>query len=73
MLALFSTVCVELGSCLLFDDERDGMLRKDLFFFGTSAVVRTVGEDVSFDVGIESALAVGDSVGAPAGSIGLGI
>jgi hypothetical protein len=73
MLALFSTGWVEVGSCLLFDEDREGMLRKDLFFFGTSVGFRTVCEDVSFDVGIESALAVGDSVGPVAGSIGLGI
>jgi hypothetical protein len=58
---------------LVFDDEREGMLRKDLFFLGTSVGFRTVGRDVSFDVGIESALTVGGSVGAVVGSMGRGI
>jgi len=49
---------------LVFDDERDGMLRRDLFFLGISVGFRSVCEDVSFDFGIESALTVGDSVGA---------
>jgi hypothetical protein len=48
------------------------MLRKDLFFFGTSAEFKAVCEDVSFDVGVESALAVGDSVDAVVGLVGLG-
>jgi hypothetical protein len=71
--SLFSLGCVEVGSCLVFDDERDGMLRKDLFFLGTSVGFRAVCGDVSFDVGIESALTVGGSVGAVVGLIGLGI
>jgi hypothetical protein len=62
--SLFSLGCVDVDSCLVFDDERDGILRKDLFFLGTSVGFRTVCEDVSFDFGIESALTVGDSVGA---------
>jgi hypothetical protein len=58
---------------LVFDDERDGMLRKDLFFLGTSVGFRTVCRDLSCGVGIESAPTVGDSVGAVVGSMGLGI
>ena len=63
-MSLFSLGCVDVDSCLVFDDEREGMLRKDLFFLGTSVGFRTVCEDVSFDFGIESALTVGNSVGA---------
>ena len=58
---------------MVFDDERDGMLRNDLFFLGTSVGFRTVCEDVSFDFGIESALTVGDSVGAVVGLMELGV
>jgi hypothetical protein len=49
------------------------MFRKDLFFLGTSVGFWAVCGDVSFDVGIESALTVGDSVGAVVGLMGLGI
>ena len=56
----------------MFDDERDGMLRNDLFFLGTSVGFRTVCGDVSWDVGIESALSVEGSVGAVVGLMGLG-
>jgi hypothetical protein len=71
--SLFSLGCVDVDSCLVFDDERDGMLRNDLFFLGTSVGFRTVCEDVSFDFGIESALTVGDSVGAVVGLMELGV
>jgi hypothetical protein len=57
---------------LVFDDERDGMLRKDLFFLGTSVGFKTLCGDASFDVGIESALTVGGSIGAVVGSMELG-
>ena len=63
-MSLFSLGCVDVDSCLVFDDERDGMLRRDLFFLGTSVGFKSVCEDVSFDFGIESALTVGDSGGA---------
>ena len=69
MLALFSTGCVELGS---FDDEREGMLRKDRFFFGASAGFRTVCEEGSFEVGTELALDVGVSECAGVVSVGPG-
>jgi len=58
---------------LVFDDEREGMLRKDLFFLGTSVGFRTVCEDVSFDFGIESAPTVGGSVGAVVGLMEVGV
>src|SRR5579871_4648354 len=48
------------------------MLRKDLFFLGKSVGFKALGGDVSFDVGIESALTVGDSAGAVVGSMELG-
>jgi hypothetical protein len=48
------------------------MLRNDLFFLGTSAECKAVCEDVSFEVGVESALAVGESLGTAAGSVCLG-
>jgi hypothetical protein len=57
---------------LVFDDERDGMLRKDLFFLGTSVGFKTLCGDASFDVGIKSALTVGGSIGAVVGSMELG-
>ena len=57
---------------MVFDDERDGMLRKDLFFLGTSVGSKTLCGDASFDVGIESALTVGGSIGAVVGSMELG-
>jgi hypothetical protein len=57
----------------VFDDERDGMLRKDRFFLGTSVGFGTVCEDVSFRVGIETAPTVGDSVGAVVGLMEFGV
>jgi hypothetical protein len=48
------------------------MLRKDLFFLGTSVGFKVLCGDVSFDVGIESALTVGGSIGAVVGSMELG-
>ena len=62
--------CVEFGS---FDDEREGILRKDLFFFGASVGFRTVCEEVSFEVGNEFEFDVGDSEGAVVESVGPGI
>jgi hypothetical protein len=72
ILASLGTDGVDTGSGLLCDDVRDGMLRKDRFFFGASAGFRAACEGVSFDVGIESTLATGDSVCSPVGSIGRG-
>jgi hypothetical protein len=48
------------------------MLRKDLFFLGTSVGFKARCGDASFDVGIESALTVGGSIGAVVGSMELG-
>lgn len=72
MLALFSTGRVGVDSCLLFDDDRDGIVRKDLFFLATSTGPRTVCEGVSLDVAPDWPLFMADSVDDPAGSIGLG-
>jgi hypothetical protein len=48
------------------------MLRKDLFFLGTSVGFKALCGDASFDVGIESVLTVGGSIGAVVGSMELG-
>ncbi len=44
-------------SDLIFDDVRDGMLRNDLFFFGTSDEFGSVRTDASWDAAADSALA----------------